>query len=351
MYEIEYSDNRTLRKQAWNLLLRRSLLRPVGILSLLVLLYLTGLGAYELWLVGTGVSFWGAKFLMYGWQTLGQLVLFWGFVIWAVWRLVSVNRKNRQRFLRQPEGKRRLVLSQHILRIYRQDGLQLLAVHWNRNIHLVPGRGFVMLCAGRSCLAVLPLEELAAQGGLDQLQRTVDQRVREARPLDETLWRSLIVPRPGLVWAASYSAADAWRIRMRRRALAGGAAALLIVLLLVPGGLWLRLTAALLVAVLIGLRVNPRLRERQNAGRGGPVGLTSLPARFELYEDGIQIARGEEGSFWPWDRIDKVKDQRGTLVLKKDGGAITLLPPEVFADEAERRRILEFLRAHIGGTQ
>ena len=74
----------------------------------------------------------------------------------------------------------------------------------------------------------------------------------------------------------------------------------------------------------------------------------ALPARFELYENGIQLARGEEGSFWTWERIDKVKDQQGTLVLKKDGGVITLLPPQAFADEAERRRVLEFIQARAG---
>lgn len=349
MYEIEYSDNCILRKQAWKLLLRRTLLRPMGILAILGLLYLVGLGAYELRLVCMGFAFWGVEFLLYGWQTLGLLVLFWVFVILALWRIVVANQKHYRRFLNQPEGVRRLVLSRQILRVYRQDGLQLLSMHWNRNVQLVQGNGIVMLCAGRSCLAAFSMDEVAAQGGLAELKRTVGECASQAQPLDENLWRSLIVPRPGLVWAASYSMADAWNRRIRQRALAGGVVALLIVLLLVPGGLWLRLLAALLVAVLIGLRVSPRLRERQNAQRGGPIGVTSMPARFELYEDGIQIVRGEEGSFWTWDRIDAVREQKGTLVLKQSGGVITLLPAQAFSDAAEQQRILEFLRAHISG--
>ena len=35
-------------------------------------------------------------------------------------------------------------------------------------------------------------------------------------------------------------------------------------------------------------------------------------------------------------------------MLKKDGGVITLLPPQAFADEAERRRVLEFIQARAG---
>lgn len=87
----------------------------------------------------------------------------------------------------------------------------------------------VLLCAGRSCVAAISARELAAQGGFAELQRTVNERVRDAQPLDETLWRSLITPRPGLVWAASYSAADAWKRRMSLRLALGGVAALLIV--------------------------------------------------------------------------------------------------------------------------
>lgn len=105
--------------------------------------------------------------------------------------------------------------------------------------------------------------------------------------------------------------------------------------------------AALVLALIIG-QASPRRREKATVQGGGPAGLMNLPARFELYEDGIQIARGEEGSFWDWGRIDAVQDQRGTLVLKKDKRIVTLLPPQAFADEAERRRILEFIQARVG---
>ena len=189
---------------------------------------------------------------------------------------------------------------------------------------------------------------LAAQGGFAELQRTVNERVRDAQPLDETLWRSLITPRPGLVWAASYSAADAWKRRMSMRLALGGTAALLIVLLLMPGGPLVKgIAAAVVLALIIG-QASPRRREKATVQGGGPAGMMNLPARFELYEDGIQIARGEEGSFWDWGRIDAVQDQRGTLVLKKDKRIVTLLPPQAFADEAERRRILEFIQARVG---
>lgn len=348
MYEIEYTADRTLRRQAWQLLRQKTLLSPAGIFGILGPVFLAALGVYELRQICWGFAFWGANFLWYGWKTLGLLVLFWGVAFWMIGRTVAFNRRAYRRFLEQPEGLRRLVLSQQILRVYRQDGRQLLAIHWNPGVRLVQGRDLVLLCAGRSCVAAISARELAAQGGFAELQRTVNERVRDAQPLDETLWRSLITPRPGLVWAASYSAADAWKRRMSMRLALGGTAALLIVLLLMPGGPLVKgIAAAVVLALIIG-QASPRRREKATVQGGGPAGLMNLPARFELYEDGIQIARGEEGSFWDWGRIDAVQDQRGTLVLKKDKRIVTLLPPQAFADEAERRRILEFIRARVG---
>lgn len=348
MDQIEYTNSRALRRQAWKLLLRRTLLSPLGFAAILGPLFLTLVGAYELWLAYWGFYYMGADFLWYGWQTLGLVLLFLGTAGWMVWRMVEGNRRAYRRFLDQPEDVRRLVFSQHILRIYRPDGLQLLAVHWNQGVRLIESRDLVMLCAGRSCVAAISARELEKQGGLALLQSTVNERVREAQPLNETLWRALITPRPGLVWGASYSIAEAWNRRMQLRLALGGAAALLIVLLLTPGGLLVKGIAAAAVLGLMACRANPRRREKATIQQGGPSGLTRMPARFELYEDGIQIARGEEGSFWTWNRIGEVKDQRGTLVLKKDGGVITLLPPQAFADEAERRRVLEFIQARVG---
>ena len=93
-----------------------------------------------------------------------------------------------------------------------------------------------------------------------------------------------------------------------------------------PGGPSVKgIAAAVVLALIIG-QASPRRREKATVQGGGPAGLMNLPARFELYEDGIQIARGEEGSFWDWGRIDAVQDQRGTLVLKKDKRIVTLLP-------------------------
>ena len=347
MDQIEYTNSRPLRRQAWRLLLRRTLLSPPGFAAVLGPLFLVLVGFYELHLAYRGFSSMGADFLRYGWQTLGLLLLFFGTAGWMVWRMVEGNRRACRRFLDQLEDVRRLVLSRHILRIYRPDGLQLLAVHWNRSIHLVQDRDLVLLCAGRSCLAAISARELAAQGGFAELQRIVNERVRQAQPLDETLWRSLITPRPGLVWAASYSIARAWNRRLRLRLALGGVAALLIVLLLMPGGPLVKGIAAVAMLALLAVQASPRRRERAVARRGGPSGFVSMPARFELYEDGVQIARGEEGSFWSWDRIEAVREQQGALVLKKDGGVITLVPPQAFADEAERRRILEFLQARV----
>lgn len=111
---------------------------------------------------------------------------------------------------------------------------------------------------------------LAAQGGFAELQRTVNERVRDAQPLDETLWRSLITPRPGLVWAASYSAADAWKRRMSMRLALGGTAALLIVLLLMPGGPLVKgIAAAVVLALIIG-QASPRRREKATVQGGRP---------------------------------------------------------------------------------
>lgn len=348
MDQIEYTNSLPLRRQAWKLLLRRTLLSPLGVAAVLGPLFLTVLGIHELWLAYWGFYYMGMDFSWYGWQTLAYMLLFLGTAGWMTWRMVKGNRRAYRRFLDQPEDVRRLVFSQHILRIYRSDGLQLLVVHWNKGIRVVPGRDLVLLCAGRSCVAAISALELEAQGGLAQLQRTVNERVRDAQPLDETLWRSLITPRPGLVWGVSYSIADAWNRRMRWRLALGGAAAMFIVLLLMPGGLLVKGITAAVVLGLVAAQTNPRRREKATIQQGGPSGLTSMPARFELYEDGIQLARGEEGSFWTWERIDKVKDQQGTLVLKKDGGVITLLPPQAFADEAERRRVLEFIQARAG---
>ena len=348
MCEMEYTEDRALRRQAWKLLLCQTLLSPPGIAAILTPAFLAVMGVYELRQAFWGFVFWGAEFFWYGWQTLGLLLLFWGTALWVVWCVVVGNRRGYQRFLAQPEGVRRLVLSQHMLRVYQQDGQQLLAIHWNQSIRLVQGRDLVLLCAGRSCVAAISARELEAQGGLAELQRTVNERVRGAQPLDETLWRSLITPRPGLVWAASYSAADAWKRRMGLRLVLVVAAALLIVLLLMPGGFWVKGISAAVVLVLLTLQATPRRREKNTLRRGGPAGLINMPARFELYEDGIQIARGEEGSFWTWDRIDTVQDQRDTLVLKKDKGIVTLLPPQAFADEAERRRVLEFIQSKVG---
>lgn len=348
MDQIEYTNSRPLRRQAWELLLRRTLLSPLGAAAILGPLFLIVVGVYELRLVCRGFYFMGTDFLWYGWQTLGLVLLFFGTAGWMIWRTVAGNCRAYRRFLDQPEDVRRLVLSQHILRIYRSDGLQLLAVHWNSGIRLVQGRGLVLLCAGRSCLATISARELEAQGGPSQLQRTVNERVRQAQPLDETLWRSLITPRPGLVWGASYSVARAWNRRMQRRLILGGAAALLIVLLLMPGGPLVKGIAAAAVLALLAVQASPGRRERAIARRGGPSGFASMPARFELYEDGVQIARGEEGSFWSWDRIDEAREQQGALVLKKDGGVITLVPPQAFAGEEERRRVLDFLRARVG---
>lgn len=348
MDQIEYTNSLPLRRQAWKLLLRRTLLSPLGIAAILGPLFLTLVGAYELWLAYWGFYYMGMDFSWYGWQTLAYMLLFLGTAGWMTWRMVKGNRRAYRRFLDQPEDVRRLVFSQHILRIYRSDGLQLLAVHWNKGIQVVQGRDLVMLCAGRSCMAAISARELEEQGGLAQLQRTVNERVRDAQPLDETLWRSLITPRPNLVWGVSYSIADAWNRRMRWRLALGGAAAMFIVLLLMPGGLLVKGITAAVVLGLVAAQTNPRRREKATIQQGGPSGLTSMPARFELYEDGVQLARGEEGSFWTWERIDKVKDQQGTLVLKKDGGVITLLPPQAFADEAERRRVLEFIQDRVG---
>lgn len=115
-----------------------------------------------------------------------------------------------------------------------------------------------------------------------------------------------------------------------------------------PGGPLVKgIAAAVVLALIIG-QASPRRREKATVQGGGPAGLMNLPARFELYEDGIQIARGEEGSFWDWRRIDAVQYQRGTLVLKKDKRIVTLLPSQAFADEAERRRILGFIQARVG---
>lgn len=347
MDQIEYTNSLSLRRQAWKLLLRRTLLSPLGIAAVLGPLFLAVLGIHELWLTYWGFYYMGMDFSWYGWQTLAYMLLFLGTAGWMVWRIVAGNRRAYRRFLDQPEEPRRLVFSQHILRIYRLDGLQLLAVHWNPSIRVVQGRDLVMLCAGRSCLAAISARELEAQGGLTQLQHTVNERVRQAQPLDETLWRSLITPRPNLVWGASYSIADAWNRRLRLRLALGGAAALFIILLLMPGGLLVKGIAAAAVVGLVAAQTNPRRREKATIQQGGPSGLTRMPARFELYEDGIQLARGEEGSFWSWERIDEVREQRGTLVLKKDGGVITLLPPQVFADEAERRRVRDFIRARL----
>lgn len=48
MYEIEYTADRTLRRQAWQLLRQKTLLSPAGIFGILGPFFLAALGVYEL---------------------------------------------------------------------------------------------------------------------------------------------------------------------------------------------------------------------------------------------------------------------------------------------------------------
>ena len=117
MDQIEYTNSLSLRRQAWKLLLLRTLLSPLGIAAVLGPLFLAVLGIHELWLTYWGFYYMGMDFSWYGWQTLAYMLLFLGTAGWMVWRIVAGNRRAYRRFLDQPEEPRRLVFSQHILRI------------------------------------------------------------------------------------------------------------------------------------------------------------------------------------------------------------------------------------------
>jgi len=66
MYEIEYTADRTLRRQAWQLLRQKTLLSPAGIFGILGPVFLAALGVYELRQICRGFAFWGANYLWYG---------------------------------------------------------------------------------------------------------------------------------------------------------------------------------------------------------------------------------------------------------------------------------------------
>ena len=66
MYEIEYTADRTLRRQAWQLLRQKTLLSPAGIFGILGAVFLAAPGVYGLRLMCGGFAFVGAKYLWYG---------------------------------------------------------------------------------------------------------------------------------------------------------------------------------------------------------------------------------------------------------------------------------------------
>lgn len=80
------------------------------------------------------------------------------------------------------------------------------------------------------------------------------------------------------------------------------------------------------------------------------MGVKEIPARFELYEEGIQISRGEEGSFWKWNDINSLQITKNELILKKGKEIITVVPNQAFAAQEKKQRIVDFLQEHINAA-
>lgn len=112
------------------------------------------------------------------------------------------------------------------------------------------------------------------------------------------------------------------------------------------------LVVLLIVTTVFGLRmlILKKNAEKNARKQGAPMGVKEIPARFELYEEGIQISRGEEGSFWKWNDINSLQITKNELILKKGKEIITVVPNQAFAAQEKKQRIVDFLQEHINAA-
>ncbi len=350
MDQVEYYDDRQLRRAAWKQMMRSAYLSGAGLLIGLAAVILSLFGIQKLAYAIRALTVFGGWSIQWTWPHLVSGLLCLGLVAAMVCWTIAGNRRNFRQLMAQPEGVRRLVVSRQMVRVFRQDGTQLVAVHWNRGIRLVRKNDLCFLYSGRwRCLAAFPLAAVGGLEGFARLYQTVTTCQDQAGPMTEVLWRGLISPRPGLVWGASYSLAKRWKGLQLRSSLLSALFAVVVLLAMFSFQVdpLLLTCIAVMVVILLAAPFLRAYRDRQASRAGNPVSLAELPARFELYEDGIQIARGEEGSFWSWERVDQTQQKRDLLALKQGRGIITLIPLDAFASEEECQRVTRFIQEHI----
>ena len=267
-------------------------------------------------------------------------------------RFFMAPKKAEREYLEKPDCKRRLVLSEQILRLYNERNEQIAAIHWNNNINVVEINEAVLICYGKyRCLAAISRQMLEEQGGAEPLRQAVQRFQENASPITETMWKALLIPRPNLIWGASYSLKEFFKKQIQKRTV--------LFIVLVGAMYWLMfgfepvtLVVLLIVTTVFGLRMLMLKKNAEKNARkqGAPMGVKEIPARFELYEEGIQISRGEEGSFWEWKDINSLPITKNELLLKKGKGIITAVPNQAFAAQEEKQRIVDFLQEHINAA-
>lgn len=87
-------------------------------------------------------------------------------------RFFMAPKKAEREYLEKPDCKRRLVLSEQILRLYNERNEQIAAIHWNNNINVVEINEGVLICYGKyRCLAAISRQMLEEEGGAEPLRQ------------------------------------------------------------------------------------------------------------------------------------------------------------------------------------
>ena len=193
--------------------------------------------------------------------------------------------------------------------------------------------------------------DVGRTGGSRAVAAGVQRFQENASPITETMWKALLISRPNLIWGASYSLKEFFKKQIQKRTV--------LFIVLVGAIYWLMfgfesitLVVLLIVTTVFGLRmlILKKNAEKNARKQGAPMGVKEIPARFELYEEGIQISRGEEGSFWKWNDINSLQITKNELILKKGKEIITVVPNQAFAAQEKKQRIVDFLQEHINAA-
>lgn len=263
-----------------------------------------------------------------------------------------VREQRGQRDPTRPTGPMRLIVADEMLRVYRQNGLQILAcptsgltgLRWD-------GRSVLVMRSQVAALTVVPRRAFENEKDLQELRQTLWLRHKAGMRLPEELWQALPQTRENRVWRCEYPmdprrvarvAGGGWAI------LAAVAAGFILDGALRGEGQLESIAAGALMLLVAGVMCGPlRPQQKAGAGRGQPHA-GARPWRFEVYEDGVQCAQGNACGFWSWEQLRRMREKRGVLLLETAGEIIAILPREAFAGEAEYEWVTGFLWARIG---